>query len=110
MSGTGPFQSSFRESLPKKVSIHDPRGSTTSKVGDSSKLLATSSQASLQAASPEVTKSVNHATLPAKTPGANTGALPEEVTLLQKELTKTMGGAPTDDQNVPGCLPAKTSL
>ena len=39
----------------------------------------------------KVTKSVNHATSPAKTPVANTGALPEEVTLLQEEMSKTMG-------------------
>ena len=63
----------------------------TSKVGDSSKPLATSSQASLRVASPEVTKSVNQASSPAKTPEANTGALPEEVTLLQEEMNKTMG-------------------
>ena len=40
---------------------------------------------------PEVTESVDHATLPSKTPGGNTGALPEEVTLLKKEMSKTMG-------------------
>ena len=57
----------------------------------SSKPLATSSQASSQVASPEVTKSVNHATSPAKTHGANTGALTEEVTLFQEEMNKTMG-------------------
>ena len=40
---------------------------------------------------PKVTKSVNHTTLPAKTPEANTGALPEEVSLLQEEMNKAMG-------------------
>ena len=40
---------------------------------------------------PNVTKSVNHTMLPAQTPGANAGALPEEVTLLQEEMNKTVG-------------------
>ena len=62
-----------------------------SKVEDFSKPLATSSQASSQMAIPKATKPVNHTTLLAKTPGANTWALPEEVTLLQEEMNKTMG-------------------
>ena len=91
MSGTGHFQSSFKDSHPKKASIHGPGGSTPSKVEDSSKPLATSSQASLQAATPKVTESVNHTTLSAKIPEANTGALPQEVTLFQEEMNKTIG-------------------
>ena len=73
---------------PASIALEDP---PPSKAEDSSKPLATSSQASSPAATPEVTKSVNHATSPAKSPGANTGALPEEVTWLQEEMNKTMG-------------------
>ena len=62
-----------------------------SKAENSSKPLATSSQASSQVATPKVTESVNHTTLPAKMPGTNAGALPEEVILLQEEMNKTMG-------------------
>ena len=91
MSSTGHFQSSFRESFPKKTASVVLGAPPTSKVEGSSKLLASSSQASLQVASPEVTKSINHATLPAKTTGANTGMLPKKVTLFQEDMNKTMG-------------------
>ena len=58
---------------------------------DSSKVVATSSQASLGATMPDITEPIiqppkavyTPTTLPTKTPGAGMGALPEEVILLQ---------------------------
>ena len=55
------------------------------------KLLDTSSQASLQVALPNVAEPIDQAILPTKTPGADTGPLPEEVILLQEEMNKAMG-------------------
>ena len=71
----------------------------SARVEDSSKLVVTSSQASLQAAMPDDTEPINQTpevvctptTPPTKTSGTNTGTLPEEVILLQEEMNKTMG-------------------
>ena len=40
---------------------------------------------------PDITKPMDQTTPPTKTPGADAGALPEEVILLQEEMDKTMG-------------------
>ena len=66
---------------------------------NSSKPVATSSQASLWVAMPDITKPNEQtpkvvctpATPPARTPGADTGGLPKNVILLQEEMNRTMG-------------------
>ena len=73
--------------------------SSPTRVEDSSKPVATSSQALRWVAIPENTKLIipppevvyTPITLPTKTPVADTGALPEEVILLQEEMNSAMG-------------------
>ena len=72
---------------------------SSSRVKDSSKPLATSSQVTLQVASPDIAKPIYQtpeafctpATLPAKTPGADSNTLPRNEILLQEEMNRAMG-------------------
>ena len=78
---------------PKEANIPSPG------VEDSSKPVATSSQASLRAAMPDNTDPIIQlpkavcapTTLPTKLTGADMAALPEEVILLQEEMNSGMG-------------------
>ena len=78
---------------------YTPKRLTSAALGDPSspraedppKALNTSSQASPQAAIPDITKPINQTTPPTKNPGADAGDLPEEVILLQEEMNRTMG-------------------
>ena len=71
----------------------------SSRVEDSSKPVATSSQASVPVAMPDDTEQINQTPQgclcshypPAKTPEADTGTLPKKVILLEKEINKAMG-------------------
>ena len=71
----------------------------SARVEDSTKPVATSSQVLLQVATPDDTEPIDQTpkvvctptTLPTKTLGADTGALPEEVISLQEEMNKVMG-------------------
>ena len=66
---------------------------------DSSNLVVTSSQVSLQVAMPDDTEAINQTpkmvcaptTLPTKTLGTDMGTIPKEVILLQEEMNRTMG-------------------
>ena len=70
------------------MALGDPPSPTAE---DPPKSLETSSQTSLWVAMPNVTKPIDQAILPTKTPGADAGALPKEVILLQEEMNKAMG-------------------
>ena len=71
----------------------------SSKVEDSSKPLATSSEASLWVATPNVTEPINQTlevaytptTPPAKIPGTDTNTLHRNVILLQEVMNRVMG-------------------
>ena len=85
-------------STPKRPTSMALGTSSSSRVEDSSKLVVTSSQVSPEVAMPNITKSINQnlevvctpTTLSAKTPGADTNALPGNVILLQEEMNIAM--------------------
>ena len=86
-------------STPKRPTSMALEAPSPSKAEDSSKPVATSSQASLCVAMPDITKPINQTlkvactptTLPAKIPGADTNALHGNVILLQVEMNRAMG-------------------
>ena len=87
------------DSIPKRPTSLALGAPPSAKVEDSVKPVATSSQVSPLAAMPDYTEPIDQTpkvvctptTLPTKTLGTNTAALPEEVISLQKETNKVMG-------------------